>query len=257
VPSQFAVGEAVKIAKRTPRSVIFAVMLDPAILQQNYGLESTQQLSETLASDLVYWAMRHARDAGVAASSKVLFRDAPQGIIDLAADEQALMIVMGTHGRSGLMRALVRSVAEAVLRRTDTPVCVMRKPPRQKIYRRLLVPIANNELERAAGRYAVGLARDVQSSLLFCTVRSNGVDDQALLESAKQFAVGNGVKADVLLLDGGNVANSILQCAEAQHVDAIVMATHGREGFMRMMQGSVTESVIRATLNPVVVIRPH
>lgn len=257
VPSQFAIAEALKIAKRSPRSVVFAVMLDPAILAQNYGFSSTQQLAESLADDLVYWAMQHAREAGVSASSKVLAGDVPAGIIDLAASENAFMIVMGTHGRSGLVRALVQSVAEAVLRRTDTPVCVMRTPSTRNIYGCFLVPIANNELEQAAGRYAVAQARELQSTLLFCTLRSKEGDDEALLDSAKQFALDNGVKSDGILLEGENVARSILQSAKAQQIDAIVMATHGREGFMRLVQGSVTESVVRATANPVVVIRPR
>jgi nucleotide-binding universal stress UspA family protein len=257
VPSQFAIGEALRIARRSPRPVIFAVMLDPAILSQNYGLASEQQLAESLAGDLVYWATQRAREAGVSASSKTLFSDVPQGIIDLATGEKASMIVMGTHGRSGLTRALLRSVAEAAIRRTDTPVVIMRAPPSQQICGRFLVPIAKNELEQAAGRYAVTLAHEFESMLLFCTVHSEAGDDQALLDRAKQFAIDNGVKADVLPLEGENVAKSLLEFAGTQQIDAIVMATHGREGFMRMVEGSVTESVIRATMYPVAVIRPH
>ncbi len=232
-------------------------MLDPAILAQSYGLSSTQQLAETLAAKLVHIAMEQATEAGVTASSKIIFSNAPQGIIDLATTEKAAMIVMGTHGRSGIPRALLQSVAEEVLRRTDTPVCIMRMAPTQKVYGRFLVPIANNELEQAAGRYAVSLAREFESTLLFCTVGSMGSEDKALLDRAKRFAAQNGVNADGIVLQEQSVSDAILRSAAINEIDAIVMATHGRQGFMRMVQGSVTESVIRSTTNPVVAIRPQ
>jgi nucleotide-binding universal stress UspA family protein len=234
--------------------VIFLLILDPAILAENYGLRSTEQMDESFAAGLIDAAMEKAARAGVTASSKILTGKAAQGIIHLARAEKASAIVMGTHGRTGIERALLRSVAEETLRQTDTPVCVMRTPPNEKVYGRLLVPIANNELERAAGRYAVNLAREFESSLLFCTV---GSADEALLDEAKRFASDNGVRSDAILLDAANVANAILQSAATHEIDAIVMATHGRKGFMRMVDGSVTESVVRATMNPIVVIRPH
>lgn len=255
-PSQFAIDEGLKIAKRDARRLIFAVMLDPGILAQNYGWTSTQELADSLASDILHSAMDDAKDADVTAESEILIRDAPQGIIDTAKAANAAMIVMGTHGRSGLARELVRSVAEAVLRRTDTPICVMRKPPTQTIYNRFLVPIADNELEQAAARYSVRLAREFASSLLFCTVRSAN-NDQRMLDRAKQFVMEQRVDADTLLLEGPDASESILQSAQVNQIDAIIMATHGREGFMRMMEGSVTEAVVRSSLNPVVVIRPH
>lgn len=255
-PSQFAIGEGLKIAERDGRRIIFAVVLDPDILVQNYGWSSTQELAESLASDILHSAMDDAKAASVTAASKILFRDAPQGIIDMADSENAAMIVVGTHGRSGLARELVRSVADAVLERTDRPVCVMRNRPAQSTYNRFLVPIADNELEQAAARYSVHLAREFASTLLFCTVRS-AQNDQALLDRTKRCVLERGVEADTLLLEGPDVSESILRSAQLNQIDGIVMATHGREGFMRMVKGSVTESVVRSSLNPVVVIRPH
>jgi nucleotide-binding universal stress UspA family protein len=46
----------------------------------------------------------------------------------LAADEGVDLIVMGTHGRTGLMRLLMGSVAEAVVRRAPCPVLTLRQP---------------------------------------------------------------------------------------------------------------------------------
>jgi nucleotide-binding universal stress UspA family protein len=50
-------------------------------------------------------------------------------ILAAAADEQADLIVMGTHGRGGLSRLLMGSVAEAVVRKADCPVLTVKAPP--------------------------------------------------------------------------------------------------------------------------------
>ncbi len=50
-------------------------------------------------------------------------------IVRLANEEKADMIVMGTHGRTGLTRLLMGSVAEAIVRRADCPVLTVKHPP--------------------------------------------------------------------------------------------------------------------------------
>jgi len=53
----------------------------------------------------------------------------------------------------------------------------------------------------------------------------------------------------------GPPAEAILEVAEAEKIDLIVMATHGRSGFRRFLRGSVAEGVIRAATSPVLTVR--
>lgn len=53
--------------------------------------------------------------------------DPASEIVRIAADESAEMIVLGTHGRTGMTRLLMGSVAEAVVRRAPCPVLVYRE----------------------------------------------------------------------------------------------------------------------------------
>ena len=57
-------------------------------------------------------------------------------------------------------------------------------------------------------------------------------------------------------LGHGPAAEEILLLAEAEHVDAIVMASHGVTGLQRVVFGSVTEKVVRGASCPVLTIRP-
>jgi nucleotide-binding universal stress UspA family protein len=55
----------------------------------------------------------------------------------------------------------------------------------------------------------------------------------------------------------GPSAAAIVEAAEAQNVDLIVMSSHGRSGIGRLVLGSVTESVLRGTRTPILVLRPE
>jgi len=65
---------------------------------------------------------------GVAYEHRLLRGDAAEQIIQLAKDENAALIVMGTHGRTGLMRLLMGSVAEEVVRQATCPVLTIKIP---------------------------------------------------------------------------------------------------------------------------------
>jgi len=54
----------------------------------------------------------------------------------------------------------------------------------------------------------------------------------------------------------GSPVNAIVEAARFRSADVIVMSSHGRSGVARLVMGSVTESVLRATTVPVLVIRP-
>jgi nucleotide-binding universal stress UspA family protein len=257
-PAQYAIDIGLIIAKLDRCPVVFALILDRAILEENSGLSSMCELAERMANDIVARALQRAEDAGVPASAMVMYNDAARGIIDLAATLNAGMIAVGTTGRSGIARALTRCVAETVLRRTKTPLCVIRRPPIGRVCHRILVPIADDELAEIACRYAVDVARGFNSTLLFFTVADDAParNGAGVLERAKRFADDNGVQAEGVRIDRcRNICDKILEQAGAQDCDVIVMASHARDGFMRLVKGSVTEAVIRSSRMPVIVVR--
>lgn len=79
--------------------------------------ELERMLSEVLPSD-----------PQVAFEHHLVTGDPARGIVRLAKSEHVDMIVMGTHGRSGLTRLLMGSVAEAVVRRATCPVLTFKQP---------------------------------------------------------------------------------------------------------------------------------
>lgn len=258
VPSQYAIDVGLAAAREDGSSVIFGVALDPSLLARDYAFASICELAEQVAAEIVTRAMKRANDLGVSACSEVFFRDATQGIIDLAKSKRVGLIAMGTHARTGLMRALNRSIAEQVLRRTTTPLCVVRRPAIGTIYHRILVPIVDDDLSAMTARYATELARAFGSRLLYCTIDDRRMESssKAFLELAKQRAREAGVPSEGIVLPADDhISACILKQVRAEQCDLIVMASHGRDGLLRLVEGSVAETVIRSSETPVIVLR--
>jgi len=74
-------------------------------------------------------------DASVPFEQRLAMGDPAAEICRIAADEGAKLIVLGTHGRGGLLRLLMGSVAESILHRAPCPVLVYREPGRRGVDR--------------------------------------------------------------------------------------------------------------------------
>ena len=79
-------------------------------------------------------------------------------------------------------------------------------------------------------------------------------DRDELLEAMKQFAAVDAGSPVQFEMGEGNAATEILAKADAMRADLIVMGTHGRSGFERLVLGSVTEKVLRKAACPVLTV---
>lgn len=173
-------------------------------------------------------------------------------IVRAARSRKADLIVICSHGRSGIMRWLLGSVAENVLRRAPCPVLLVRpgSPPLTEAgFRRVLVPLDGSPLASAVvEQVAPFVAEDGAVSVLTATnllpldlyreAREECVRDLEA-ELARSFP-----KKDRYVFDG-DAADVILTFARQSDSDLVAMSTHGRSGFKRTMLGSVTERVAR------------
>jgi len=189
---------------------------------------------------------------------------------------EADLIVMGTHGRRGVRRAIYGSVAEEILRTASCPVLIVRAEdddaPASSTVENLVVPIDFSDPSRAALQYAGRLAAvyDVPMQLVH-VVESPKIPSVYNLESPKLSTRKVKVRAEEALdewgqdlpNEGRNVsyvvhrgapAESILSVADRPE-DLIVMATRGLSGVRRAMLGSVTEEIVRDAQGPVVAAR--
>ncbi len=201
-------------------------------------------------------------------------------INNLARTLEADLIVVGTHGRTGLQHVLLGSTAERVIAGAPCPVLAVREakpasedrlsaeaPPIKWI----LVPIDFSDCSLDALEYAAQVAREYGAHVTILHVMepaTYGLDFtlthaadpercehiRARLNDLTAALTRSGVATDQVLR-GGLPADMILHSECAMNCDLIVMGTHGRRGFSHLVYGSVTEAVLRRARSPILTVR--
>jgi nucleotide-binding universal stress UspA family protein len=210
---------------------------------------------------------------GVAAG-KVLAHGSPvDAVVAAGRQVQADLIVVGTHARKGIARAVRGSVAESVVRASSVPVLVVTrhvKAPRSKpVFARALVAIDESDPSTAALAIAARLATGFGTRLTLCNVQDSssaefGGDESAIerdVSAAVAFFLQRATAAkdiapflDDEIVAEGEPADAIEHAAMQRNCDVIVLGSHRRRGLQRLLDGSVAESVARSSALPVLVV---
>lgn len=134
------------------------------------------------------------------------------------------------------------------------------------IFKTILAPTDFSDLSAAGVRYACRLAADNAAEVIVFNVvtvdESNKVDSRELADHKARLEefIGNQLAGEAkalktrALVAGGQPFHAILDCAEAERADLIVMSSHGRSGLSRMLIGSVTDKILRGARCPVLVV---
>lgn len=201
-------------------------------------------------------------------------------ILAAAAQRGSELIVMATHGRSGIGRWIYGSVADAVMRHAGVPVLLVPVTAATRSWPtgrapRVLVPLDFSALSEAALPRAEDLARALGAELVLLSVTplvftadlyggvtlAYDVDaDQAerrrYLEAAaaRLRAAGHTVRVRDTV---GFPAGATVDVAREEDVDLIAMSTHGSGGATRLLMGSIATGVVQRAPVPVLIVRPE
>ncbi|MBZ5528986.1 MAG: universal stress protein [Acidobacteriia bacterium] len=106
------------------------IISNPPQMAAGYAPEQAERMKELAksAAERVARAADRLRAAGFSVSKRVVEGEARGGILESAAEWQADLIVVGSHGRKGLRRFLLGSVAESVARHALCSVLIVRTP---------------------------------------------------------------------------------------------------------------------------------
>jgi nucleotide-binding universal stress UspA family protein len=214
-------------------------------------------------------------------------------ILRFAEENNVDLIMMASHGRSGEKRWTIGSVADKILRAAKMPVWLVHAdsekvlPYDQWPSRTLLVPLSGTDLSAAVVPHAKTLAK--QKGALMDVVlmevveppitpsyyspeltgmplnwgqfveqeiaRSKNAVKEYLSTIEKQFR-DEGINVSSLILTG-TPAEEIVTYANKNPYAVVIMATHGRTGFSRLVYGSVAQSVLYGITNPMVLVQPQ
>jgi nucleotide-binding universal stress UspA family protein len=215
-------------------------------------------------------------------------------ILKYAENNEIDLILMASHGRSGIRRWRMGGVADKVLRAAKVPVLFIRAGVKDAIpydqwpTRAIVAPMDGSERaesvlphvstlakQRATEPVTVNLIRvcDPPITPSYYSPEISGVPlnwgefmeqemarckqtaTEYLSNIAKQLE-DQGIKAESTVLVG-QAADEIIEFANKNPFSIVVMATHGRTGLSRLVFGSVTESVLQAISNPILLTKPE
>ncbi len=167
--------------------------------------------------------------------------DVPQEVLREIAEKQIDLVVIGTHGRTGLGRALLGSVAEAVFRESPCPVLsigphLARDPTLPLEIKEILYATDLTPASDAAARYALSLAQENQARLTILNVQAppktgEGIESQQHAPTLLRLQQLVPEEAQLwcepqFLVEQGDPPNKILEVAKARSAGLVVMGIH-------------------------------
>jgi nucleotide-binding universal stress UspA family protein len=285
-----AVGQAAALARASHAEIDLVLVHQPLPFA---GFNDEPWNAEQLNDEEKYlkWiASELASGASLTTTHAVVRGEAVDSICRRAWDVDADLIVMTSHGRTGLSRAWLGSVADGVLRHSAIPVLMLR-PVETKtdrlvahhLFKHVLVPLDGSALAGDILSSASALARSSAARLTLLRIvppvpllmvdvdmafayppfvedddaTAHLVEEasQQLDEVSRRLADETGVAVDTHVVVAGHIAQAIIDFASGHAVDVIAMSTHGR-GASRFLLGSIADKVLRGSSLPMLVQRP-
>ncbi len=197
-------------------------------------------------------------------------------IVERAATIPNALIAMATHGRSGVQRWLLGSIADKILHAATNPLLLVRSNDQSPSntgasLKKIFVPLDGSPLAELTLPHVIELSRKMklevvlvrafdplgQGHLPYAERIKNKIRAEAMayLEAKIRQLEGVGIKQISYLIPHGNAAEKIVDITRATPETLVAICTHGRSGIGRWVLGSVTDRVVRYSGNPVLVIR--
>ncbi|MGA7274626.1 MAG: universal stress protein [Candidatus Udaeobacter sp.] len=285
-----AIKTATRVARRFGASIHLAHVRQfayasgflPAPPMDPFPVMPLEQEAEKNAANKLHVLARQ-RDVPSATCHVLSGAPAFDEICRVAQNIPADLIVMPTHGRTGLKHVFLGSTAERVVQHSPCPVFVVREKKRRSktgplhSINTILVPVDFSDCSREGLQYAIGFANQfgariilLHATYLGYIYSSEGTaiyDIPALQKAARKNAERHmrqlvrsvnfeGVKFKTAFTDGSPDLD-ICAFAKDHDVDLIVTSTHGLTGFQHVLIGSIAEKVVRHALCPVLVVPSH
>jgi nucleotide-binding universal stress UspA family protein len=207
----------------------------------------------------------------------------PEEVILEKASEKTTLVTMATHGRSGINRFLLGSIAEKVLRAATSPILLIRGGEEvnndgEATLNSVIVPLDGSELAETVLPNVIALARELGLEVILLRAYKVPVNIYAssedyypveyeeikieLMDEARNYLEKKvaelkrfGIAKVSHSTPEGLGADEIIALGRKLPDNLIAMCTHGRSGIGRWVLGSVTETVVRHSGDPVLVLR--
>jgi len=213
--------------------------------------------------------------------SSTIVNHPAESILDYADKEGISLIVMSTHGRTGIQRWALGSTAEKVLSASSHPILLVRANidiQKEISFDNILVPLDGSKQSEVVLSYVDNIAAKLKSKVILlhvivqpyhCYATSEGCvevpytneelearkrDATSNLERAGASLTGHGIKTSNQIKIG-KVDKEIIKLAEEPEIDIVAMSTNGQSGYSRWGHGGVADKVLHGGNKPLLLVR--
>ena len=281
---------ALALARRGHVAVEFVHVHEPASATPNAPAVDPRfdrEQRTLMRTELTTLARALTTETGVDVAARFLDGEVVPSLRQHLAGADAALVVMMTHGRGGLSRFWLGSVADGVIRASPAPVLLLRAGAewpgelREPLFRRVLIPLDGSALARQVIPHALSLATAGETTLALVSVvdpglalRATAVDfrldaatAEPLVECVRRVTEEDlarlagelresGAEVTTAVLVDRHPARRILAYAEEREVDLIALSTHGHGSLGRLLLGATADKIVRGAATAVLVYRP-
>ena len=266
-PSESVLGFVSQLARALSATVVFHSAIDTGAVRQR------QEAREAEEDWLAEIAERLTDARGVNTLFLVSVDHSADEIVRVAEADSCDLIVVASHSEGPLRRAMSGGVTERIALSTDVPMMMVAPKSAGDYWRAgspissVLVALDGTSLAETSLPYVEHLAKQLSLKVvlvhsvdligLYTGPARSGVNEKMATEYLTEVAEGlqdEGIDARLQLLQGRPAA-SIVNLAREDLGNVIVLTTHCRSGLSRWISGSVAETVLRTSRNPVLVTK--
>ncbi|APG60413.1 universal stress protein [Christiangramia salexigens] len=195
---------------------------------------------------------------GLKVHETVEFHRAFDGIMEISKEKHCDLIVMGSHGASGLQEMFIGSNTEKVVRHSEVPVLVIKNEiPEFDIENFIFATDANPEHTHTLKK-AISFAKTIGAKLhlVFVNTPNNFITSEEAQEKIEGFMNGESSEAyEFHIYNDYSVEKGIINFADKVQAGLIGISTHGRKGIAHFFNGSISEDLVNHSIRPVVTFR--
>lgn len=195
---------------------------------------------------------------GISVSETVHFERASDGILSFCKKNKIDLIIMGSHGSSGIEEMLIGSNTEKVVRLSDIPVLVIKKDIGKFEARNLVFASDFSQEIKKPFKKMIEFAKIFDANLflvMICTPNSFKTTltaEKTMSAFIADFDIQN---YSFHIFNDVNVENGILNFSNTINADLIGLCTHGRTGLAHFFNGSISEDLVNHTVKPVITLK--
>lgn len=268
VPTDFsehaedALKVAVQIAKKNDSEIIVLHMLELPH-QMNDAILGGASIPETMlfmkkANEMLDEISSRPYLDGIPVTEIVKIDKPIHGITQVSKDYDIDLIIMGSHGSSGVEELLIGSNTEKVVRNSEIPVLVIKKDISNFNVSNIVFASDFSAETKKPFEKLLNFTKFFEAKIHLVTIctpnsfKPTHVIEKAMKDFVTEFNITN---YTTQIYNDTNIEKGIINFANSINADIIGMCTHGRTGFAHFFNGSISEGLVNHAVRPVITLK--